>query len=412
MELLPIDLHYYIVLFIKDKITQVKTILNSARVSKKFYSLYNKEELWHKLTFQNLTERYGFSKSHYLLSLKLLTTKDKYNKDIVYNNYEYIVKSEYEKIIYSFRQWEITPELINIVIMANNEDKGFNKKIFFYLWDKMKVDDIPSLSEDNSMKYDKWRELRSGIMNNLASNGKWRIFEEMEKRGYKYDSKELIKQAARSGHLEMFKYLEFKMDNLDPKLLIKSCQSDNLELIKYVIGKTNPGALIIDKAIQKCSKIENIKYLWPLSSQTDEDLIYYLTSILASGRFLIPELINLGLDINCGDGYILKQMIDKHFSLEDIKSLIDMGADVEIENYINDLSPIARAIKSSRKEVIEYLLEKGASISKEMLKYTKDKMPKMYEYLLTILLCKGKTKSGKACKRSVSHGQHCFQHCK
>lgn len=412
MENLPADLHYFMVLFIKDRIDQVKCILNLTRVNKRFHSIYNNELLWHKLTFQNLTERFGFTKSRYLLSLKLLTTKDKYNKYISYNNYEYIVKFEFEKIIYSLHQCFITPELINIVIKADNQDKGFNKKIFFYLWDKVKVDDIPSLNEDNSIKYDKWRELRSHIMRNLAANGKWRIFEEMEKKGYEYDSKELIKQAAIYGHLEMFKYLEFKMGNLNSKYLIHACRSDNLELIKYIIEKTNPNILIIDKAIQKCSKIENIKYLWPLSSQTAEDLICCLTSILASGRFLIPELINLGLDINCNNGYILKQMIDKHFPLEDIKSLIDMGANVQIENYINDLSPIARTIKSSRKEVIEYLLEKGATISKEMLKYIKDKMPKMYEYLLTILLCKGKTKSGEACKRQSKNNGYCFQHCK
>lgn len=73
---------------------------------------------------------------------------------------------------------------------------------------------------------------------------------------------------------------------------------------------------------------------------------------------LFNKAIEMGADINYGDGFLLKYNSTKG-NLENVKFLVENGADPNFSQYISDV-PIVGAARNGHAEIVKYLLDNGA----------------------------------------------------
>lgn len=152
------------------------------------------------------------------------------------------------------------------------------------------------------------------------------------------------------------------------QILTESCQTNNLEMVKYIISKY----------IHKYTKDD---YTRILSNLMDSDLKLHMK--------IVKYLISLGANINGPDEYDLcplnMAIRDNNYHL--VKYLVDMGAYINGNYYVDDDS-IDLAVWKNNIHIVKYLIANGGKFDKNnprlLILAIKNNNSSMIKYLLSL----------------------------
>ena len=161
-------------------------------------------------------------------------------------------------------------------------------------------------------------------------------------------------------------------------LLLIACKNNDFDMVKLLVERGVKVNEIINKkesalmAACEIGNIEIVEYL--LENGANIKTVY---SKKPRGRLgfgykpenisIMPLLIEKGVNIDILDKYgvpLLIAMASNRYiyGLEDIKGLVERGANVNIKDANYGDTPLIRAATSGEREIVKYLIEKGAKI--------------------------------------------------
>jgi hypothetical protein len=354
------------------KIDGIVDIVYLSMTCKRLYTILSNEELWKKFYTRDLSKNIpsNIKKRYYVASFDL-------REGILY---EIAAECGYEVIIYQMDKTYINRDLI-IGAITNN-----HFEIFDYLYDNVEGEE----NDENERK-----TLDEEICNETIERGNIKTIVHLRENNFKL-SGNLLSISCSSGNMETTKYLheimgyKFNKNSLD-----KAVKGNNLELIKYVFEIIKPSPIEVDESIHNSKTIDIFKYLWEYSNKKISSLRMLIEDKLynyGSENFeQVLELIKF--EDNCGKTFDINNISDKIIKracqsgkLEDVKWLFEEKGIKINKGYGNDdfITPLMLAYINGRKDIVEYLIEKGVmynQITQPILKEHKDKYLELYDLI-------------------------------